>query len=865
MIKIRLATLICLAAFITSGSYAQITPPYFDDFEGANAGWTVDSISGSTWELGTPTTAPTNSTYSGVNAWDVDLLNPYLPGTECYLVSPVFDFSTPSGQDAVLSFWQNRSTEAGWDGTRVDYSTNAGASWTVLGVVNDPNAVNWYNAGGLGSSGLSGWDGNSGGWVKSSYPLTILNGNPAVMFRFAFTSDNGTQVAGFSMDDFEVAIPVTAAQDAGVSAILDPNAGSLGNSVSDVNVIVENFGTDTLTTFPVYFEVNGAVLGNVTWNGVLVQGATDTVNVGSFTVPVGNYDICAYTVLPGDGDGSNDTLCVSLFGVDSGIYVTMFDSLGFVDCINPPITDQFIVFGTASSMNDGDTINVSISFGDGSDTTFITQVFTGFFSTFIDHTYLFSGQFSTQIIATDNTGSLSDTAINYNQLVIGDTCGNITGTVYADLNGNCVFDVTDLPLSGIPVYLYQAGNLVRTYYSNPNGSYFFVVPSATAYDLMVDTGYAGITSYCPASGAINGVTEPSAGNDFGLVTGSGYDLEPQLNPFSIRLNGSNTLWLYLANNYFAPVNGTLMLVIDTNLLPIVSIAPVPDAVSGDTIIWNATNLTSNSTGFMAALGVAPGSLALGDSVCLTVIADPLTGDSVPGNNVKTVCGTVVNSYDPNNKMVDVTGDFEDPDGHLTYTINFQNTGNAPAFNVFLLDTIDSDLDISTLHVISSSHLYSTTIVDPSVVKFSFNNIFLPDSASDEPGSHGYITYSIAPKPGLTNGTQITNTAGIYFDFNSAIVTNTTTNTVNYPAGINELLTNNSIMVYPNPASDKIQIISAKAEGDLVVYDVYGKQVWSEKMKSRQTELTVKNWKAGVYFITLKTKNSQTTGKIIIAR
>jgi hypothetical protein len=55
---------------------------------------------------------------------------------------------------------------------------------------------------------------------------------------------------------------------------------------------------------------------------------------------------------------------------------------------------------------------------------------------------------------------------------------------------------------------------------------------------------------------------------------------------------------------------------------------------------------------------------------------------------------------------------------------------------------------------------------------------LPDSSVDPVGSKGYFVYSISPIPGSAEGTVIENTAGIYFDFNAPVITNTVSNTLN---------------------------------------------------------------------------------------
>ena len=59
----------------------------------------------------------------------------------------------------------------------------------------------------------------------------------------------------------------------------------------------------------------------------------------------------------------------------------------------------------------------------------------------------------------------------------------------------------------------------------------------------------------------------------------------------------------------------------------------------------------------------------------------------------------------------------------------------------------------------------------------FHNILLPDSTTNEPASHGFFTFEIMAKEGLEDFTSIENTAGIYFDYNQPVITNTVRNTL----------------------------------------------------------------------------------------
>lgn len=158
--------------------------------------------------------------------------------------------------------------------------------------------------------------------------------------------------------------------------------------------------------------------------------------------------------------------------------------------------------------------------------------------------------------------------------------------------------------------------------------------------------------------------------------------------------------------------------------------------------------------------------------------------------IDTYCGTVTGSYDPNDKTGFPLGVTDmhliAPDGVLDYVIRFQNTGNDTAFTVVIRDTLDTDLDIFTVQSGVSSHDYSFQMYGPRVLEWTFNNIMLPDSTTDEPGSNGFVCFTVRQVSGLPNGTEINNTADIYFDYNEPIITNTTSHVVMRSPGRTEL-------------------------------------------------------------------------------
>lgn len=170
------------------------------------------------------------------------------------------------------------------------------------------------------------------------------------------------------------------------------------------------------------------------------------------------------------------------------------------------------------------------------------------------------------------------------------------------------------------------------------------------------------------------------------------------------------------------------------------------------------------------------------------IANNIILNELPTNNgnpyMESVCGTVIGSYDPNIKSAKPNGlgvfhEIE-KDWELEYTIQFQNTGTDTAFLVVIKDTLSEHLDLNTLRVGGGTHPFTWALNQGRELVFTFENILLPDSTTNEPGSHGLVDFSISPRSDLLPGDLIENRVGIYFDFNEPVITNTVFHTINKP-------------------------------------------------------------------------------------
>jgi hypothetical protein len=197
-------------------------------------------------------------------------------------------------------------------------------------------------------------------------------------------------------------------------------------------------------------------------------------------------------------------------------------------------------------------------------------------------------------------------------------------------------------------------------------------------------------------------------------------------------------------------------------------------------------------------------------------------------------------------------------------VEFQNTGTAVARDIFLLDSLDSDLDLSTLVITGSSHHMSTQMLTGNVLKFTFDEIWLADSTSDEPNSHGWVTYHVAPKALLPNMTPIQNTAGIYFDFNEPVITNSTLNTVYDPSSVGEIAAGNGISIFPVPADQFIQIsTTGTSVSQIVLTDISGRVIRTEQMTGATTQLFTGDLADGVYLVSVTSEGNVVTEKIVV--
>lgn len=557
--------------------------------------------------------------------------------------------------------------------------------------------------------------------------------------------------------------------------------------------------------------------------------------------------------------------------ISSIIGTEAFFQNGIADACALPANRELMTVYQAGNVSD---YNVKVDFGDGSDTT--VHVFGESFRFY--HTYNSHGTFYP--IA---NFIFEDTILRspiYEPIKIYGSCGSVTGKVFNDVDLNCNFDpAVDTVLGNVMLVCRILNPKIELYtYTDSAGDYGFDVPDSVDYEIALGgTNASGVYSYgynygnqsCPAlhqestlSDSLNfGVACYPSQRDF-VVNSSGWGFRPG---FAGHITAN------VVNKSCTSENGTLKYVLDPKEV-FESSTPSPSRINGQELEWDFTNLNSQATFNVYITFRIDSTQQIGDSVCHLAFANPLSGDANPADNEQVMCDVIRGSYDPNDKTAYLAGSSAPVSNllptqkDLVYRLRFQNTGTDTAFNIYLVDTIDNNLDLRTLHVISASHPMNTFVSPERVIRFEFNDILLPDDKTNEPLSHGYVNYSISLKDNLALGTQIHNTGYIYFDYNQAVVTNTTENTIRDPSSVGELGKNNFFSAYPNPANNVLTInLAAGIEsGNMSMIDLLGKTAMEQSILG-SISLNINHLPSGVYIIQVETEAGRGTSKLIISR
>ncbi len=455
----------------------------------------------------------------------------------------------------------------------------------------------------------------------------------------------------------------------------------------------------------------------------------------------------------------------------------------------------------------------------------------------------------------------------------------IYGMVYQDTTVNCTYDAGEPGIYGASVYLLNvAGDTIGTAYTDGYGHYQFNV-LAGDYSVLFDSLNTPYDVLCGSPGVSYSVTvstSPIQMVDFAAqCVSSSFDIGTSyIAPAGWVFPGQQHT-LYISGGNIGNLSGMLcnagitgdVVVKVTGPVTYVGPAPgavIPSSVTGNIITYSGVYFDDM---FMFNSIFETDTTAQSfDVACVNVLVTPTLDDVKPANNNVNFCYNVLNSYDPNTKSVYpqyVEPGYED---WLTYTIHFQNTGAAPAFNIKLKDTLDLLIEPGSFDLIGSSHAVGVQVLSD-VITFTFDDIMLPDSTSDPLGSIGTVQYRVKPQSALPDATEINNECYIYFDFNAPILTNTATTYFMQDLGMNEQIQLENGVIYPNPFSNSFSFQLPEnlinESHQVVITDLTGKVLFNQFYTNQNLlSINLADEPAGIYIMTVIHGSETDTYKLV---
>jgi hypothetical protein len=459
----------------------------------------------------------------------------------------------------------------------------------------------------------------------------------------------------------------------------------------------------------------------------------------------------------------------------------------------------------------------------------------------------------------------------------------VRGRVFHDKNSNGRQDAGE---RGLPGMFVSAGTGTGAL-SDLDGKYDLLLPAGRNYSLLIQSkrGWmqsAAVNLTVNDTQRLYEVNFPMQPLNTGMR-----DLSVRIVPeqgVSPRMDAAESYLIVVENLGLESADGILNLNFNSKVVN-TEVLPAPDLINNGRFTWNIRNLPAGeSRQFLMVTRFPSSAFAEREPVSFTAQVSLNNGtDDFPVDNMDSLPQTLMNGARlPAEKLQipapeegDSMAYLPNSDNEIFYIIRFENTGSDTAYHVTVVDTVDISLMIAYIQETGASHNFTREmILDPNlpgkaVFVYTFNNIKLPPNSSGNPEittSRGFFGFKIGLKNGNTAGTVIRNRAGVYFDFDPPMLTNTVACMLTEPTRTKYYETlADDIQVYPNPAGSYFRVKSTSALRDQPkLFDISGRQIHApvEYMADGFLFRTA-GIKPGTYYLRCSINGTLTSRKLII--
>jgi hypothetical protein len=204
---------------------------------------------------------------------------------------------------------------------------------------------------------------------------------------------------------------------------------------------------------------------------------------------------------------------------------------------------------------------------------------------------------------------------------------------------------------------------------------------------------------------------------------------------------------------------------------------------------------------------------------------------------------------------------------LEYHLRFQNTTGSLLQQATLVDTLDANLDPTSLVMGASSHPYTWSLTATGILTVELPSLWLDTM------DWGFVKFRISQQPNLSLGTIINNSAAIALGGYELNHTNTTFHTI-----ADDFIPNNIIKypkdalewrVYPNPFATAVTFAPNQdlvAAFEVVIYDALGRKVGQvQSITGQAVQWQTSRLSAGVYVYEILIEGIRVgTGKLVMS-
>jgi hypothetical protein len=631
----------------------------------------------------------------------------------------------------------------------------------------------------------------------------------------------------------------TVGNDVGITYVANPTYSQIINCNNYFTPVINlrNFGSTTLTTTTIYYNVDGVNTQTVSWAGSLSPSTAV------------NYSLPVISNLTNGAHAFNATVTAPNGGTDNNANNNVNNQLF-------SITNSFTLSATSATICSGHTATL---IGSGGATTYSWNP-----GAIAGATAVVSPTASTVYTLTGTTGTCSNTRTT--NLTV-----NPTPTVTVNSYTICAGGTATLSASGATSYSWSNGANINPITVTPSVTTVYTTTGTAAG--CSATANSTVTLGAALSIAMSPSVQTRCIGSSATITASGATSYTWS-------NGSNASSIVIT-----PSINTTYSVIGTNGACSGSNIAVVNITPYSTVTVNSANAlcfgqSSGTAGINATGGATPYTYSFSTGAVTQTVGSLATGNYTAIVTTSAGCVTTrtfaIGQPSPLNMALSGTNT---TCGNCNGSLSYSATGGTPGYNftvspggannnlcagMYSVAGTDANGCVmsSSVYIITSSGVSASA----SSTNASCGGCTDGSASVTVSGGTGPYTYSWSPSGG--NAAQANNLSdGCYTvtvtDAASCTSTATTCVGIGTATGIKKNTQIGSFRFYPNPTDGKIFIeFTSASERKIELYDITGRIIIEQRTNDAATQLNIENLSNGVYYVQVKDPDGSRQFRII---